>query len=176
MDIISVVIPAYNVAPFIRECLQSVQQQTCKGLEIILVNDGSTDNSGQICDEFSSLDRRFRVIHKENGGVSSARNIGIERATGKYIAFIDSDDYISPHYFERLCFGLVENNADLAIAETMSILENGRIVPKLRKEKNIVVESNAAVIDEVLETKITCTPWGSYSSAVCGKTPTFRLI
>jgi len=160
MDIISVIIPVYNVAPFIRECLQSVQQQTYSGLEIILIDDGSTDNSGQICDSYAETDSRFIAIHKENGGVSSARNVGLDRATGEYIAFVDPDDYISPQYFERLYFGLVESNADLAIAEKVSILENGMIVPKLRKEKNVVAENNAAVIEGIFETKITCTVWG----------------
>jgi glycosyltransferase involved in cell wall biosynthesis len=160
MDIISVIIPVYNVAPFIRECLQSVQQQTYRELEIILIDDGSTDDSGQICDSFAETDNRFTVVHKSNSGVSSARNSGIERATGQHIAFIDPDDYISPQYFERLYFGLVENNADLAIAETISILENGMTVPKLRKGKNVVVEGNAAVIEGIFETRITCTAWG----------------
>ena len=160
MDIISVIIPVYNVEPFIRECLQTVQQQTYTRLEIILVDDGSAGNSGQICNSFSSQDSRFITMHKENGGVSSARNAGLDRATGQYIAFVDPDDYISPQYFERLYLGLVENNADLAIAEKNSISENGMIVRKFRKEKNIIAENNAAVIEGLFETKITCVAWG----------------
>jgi len=79
MDIISVIIPVYNVAPYIRECLQSIQQQTYRELEIILVDDGSTDDSGLICDNFAEADNRFTVIHKGNGGVSSARNARLDR-------------------------------------------------------------------------------------------------
>ena len=85
MSKISIIIPVYNVEPYIRECLDSVQQQTHSDIEAILVNDGSTDGSGVICDEYAAGDARFIVVHKENGGVSSARNAGLDLATGEYI-------------------------------------------------------------------------------------------
>jgi len=102
MDKISVIIPVYNVQDYLEECVNSILAQTYTNLEIILVDDGSKDNSGQLCDAFSKRDSRVKVIHKENGGVSTARNAGIESATGEYIAFVDADDYIAPDMYSRL--------------------------------------------------------------------------
>ena len=99
---ISVIVPVYNVEKFIRKCLDSIINQTMEDLEIILVDDGSIDNSGIICDEYAKNDNRIVVIHKENGGVSSARNVGLNKAKGKFIAFIDSDDYVNDDYLEKL--------------------------------------------------------------------------
>ena len=93
MPIISVIIPVYNVERYLRQCIDSVLTQGVEDIEVILVNDGSTDNSGNICDEYARKDRRIKVIHKENGGLSDARNTGIKYAMGKYILFLDSDDY-----------------------------------------------------------------------------------
>ena len=102
MSKISVIVPVYNVEKFIKRCLDSIINQTMRDLEIILVNDGSTDNSGKICDEYAQLDNRITVIHKENGGLSSARNTGLDVATGEWIAFVDSDDYIEKNMYEVL--------------------------------------------------------------------------
>lgn len=99
--LISVIIPVYNVEKYLRRCVESVMLQTYKDIEILLIDDGSTDGSGQICDELAYKDRRIHVFHKENGGVSSARNLGIERACGDYICFVDSDDWIDIDYFEN---------------------------------------------------------------------------
>lgn len=90
---VSVVIPVYNVAPYLHKCVASVQEQTLQEIEIILVDDGSTDESGTICDQLAGQDKRIRVIHKSNGGLSDARNVGMSHAQGRYIAFLDSDDY-----------------------------------------------------------------------------------
>ena len=92
---ISIVSPVFNVEKFLARCLDSLVNQTLSDIEIILVDDGSPDNSGRICDEYAKKDDRVIVIHKENGGVSSARNVGIDKAKGKYICFVDSDDYVS---------------------------------------------------------------------------------
>lgn len=91
----SIIIPVYNVAPFIIRCLDSILRQDCKNWEAILVDDGSTDDSGAICDRYAALDNRFRVFHKQNGGVSSARNVGLEQARGEWIWYVDPDDWIS---------------------------------------------------------------------------------
>ena len=91
---ISVIVPVYNVEQYLERCVDSIINQTYKNLEILLVNDGSTDNSGQLCDELAKKDDRIRVIHKENGGLSDARNVGIDEAEAELIGFIDSDDYI----------------------------------------------------------------------------------
>ena len=95
-ELISVIIPIYNVEAYLDECIASVIAQTYSNLEIILVDDGSPDNCPQMCDEWAAKDSRIRVIHKENGGLSDARNAGIDIATGEYIAFVDSDDWIEP--------------------------------------------------------------------------------
>ena len=100
--LVSVVVPIYNVEQYLRKCIDSLLVQTHENLEIILVNDGSTDSSLQICCEYETLDDRVKVVHKENGGLSSARNEGIRNATGRYITFIDSDDYVSRNYVEVL--------------------------------------------------------------------------
>lgn len=98
--IISVVVPVYNVEKYVRKCIQSILDQTFKNFELILVDDGSTDNSGKICDEFLKKDKRISVIHKKNGGLSDARNVGIDNSTGEYITFIDSDDFIEKNYLQ----------------------------------------------------------------------------
>lgn len=101
-NLVSVIIPVYNVEKYLPKCLDTVINQTYKNLEIILVDDGSPDNSGKICDEYAGKDSRIKVIHKENGGVSSARNVGINTTKGNWIAFIDSDDWIEENYVEEL--------------------------------------------------------------------------
>ena len=99
---VSIIVPVYNVESFLPQCLDSIIRQTHHNLEIILVDDGSRDQSGKICDEYARLDKRIRVIHQENSGLSAARNAGLDIASGAYIAFIDSDDWISPRYVELL--------------------------------------------------------------------------
>ena len=117
-NILSVIIPVYNVAKFLPECLNSVINQTYKNLEIILVNDGSTDNSGKICDEYALKDDRIKVIHKKNGGLSDARNTGLKSCNGTLIAFLDSDDYLAKDFYEKLITSIETDNSDIAIGET----------------------------------------------------------
>ena len=100
--IISVIIPVYNVEPYIRQCLDSIINQTYRNLEIIVIDDGSPDGCGKICDEYAAKDDRMVVIHKENGGLSAARNDGMRRATGEWIAFVDSDDWCELDYYEHI--------------------------------------------------------------------------
>ena len=113
--LISVIIPVYNVENYLRRCLDSVVNQTYKNLEIILVDDGSTDSSGAICDEYALKDDRIKVIHKENGGLSSARNTGLDLMTGEYIAFVDSDDFIHIDMMKDMHYSLVINEADVCV-------------------------------------------------------------
>ena len=115
MDLISVVIPVYNVEKYVVQCIKSVLNQIYTKLDIIVVDDGSTDNSGQICDRYAKEDTRIRVIHKENGGLSDARNRGIEEAIGRYIIFIDSDDYVSPNYVDNLYNLVKKNGCDIGV-------------------------------------------------------------
>ncbi|MBQ4244859.1 MAG: glycosyltransferase, partial [Clostridia bacterium] len=114
MDLISVIVPVYNVEKYLDTCVESIVSQTYDNLEIILVDDGSTDSCPRICDEWALKDPRVKVIHKENGGLSSARNAGMEIAKGEYIGFVDSDDVISPFMFETLYYALIEARADVA--------------------------------------------------------------
>lgn len=111
---ISVIIPVYNAEPFLPACLDSVLAQTHRELEIILIDDGSTDGSGGICDRYAARDSRIRVIHLENGGVSRARNRGLELATGELISFIDSDDTMEPDMYELLVQCMEEHHADIS--------------------------------------------------------------
>lgn len=112
MDKISIIIPVYNVEPYIRKCLDSVINQTYKNLEIICVDDGSTDNSGKICDEYSKLDSRVRVIHNENRGVAIALNCGLDNFTGDYVGFVDPDDWVELNCYEEVYKVIKDNNVD----------------------------------------------------------------
>ena len=114
VDLISVVVPIYNVERFLPICIESIISQSYKKLQIILVDDGSTDNCGNICNEYASRDERLEVIHKQNAGVSAARNTGIDAATGDYICFADGDDYVMPNYVEHLLKLCVDNGAEVA--------------------------------------------------------------
>ena len=113
--LISVVVPIYNVEHYLERCLDSIISQTYTNLEIILVDDGSTDRSGAIADAYAAKDSRVKVIHQKNGGLSIARNTGIEACRGEYLLFIDSDDYIAPNMCECLLSHLTEADADIAI-------------------------------------------------------------
>lgn len=113
--LISVIVPVYKVEAYLEKCVESVRNQTYKNLEIILVDDGSPDSCGQICDSLAKKDGRIRVLHKENGGLSSARNAGIKAATGELIGFVDSDDWIEPEMYEVLCRNLLATESDISI-------------------------------------------------------------
>ena len=114
-ELISIIVPIYNVENYLRHCLESIQNQTYQNFECLLINDGSSDNSAEICREYVEKDSRFRYFEKENGGVSSTRNLGIERSKGQYITFIDSDDWVDSDYLELLYMKINEYNADLAV-------------------------------------------------------------
>lgn len=119
-DLISIIIPIYKVEEYLDECIISVVNQTHKNLEIILVDDGSPDNCPAMCDDWAKKDERIRVIHKLNGGLSDARNAGINIASGEYIAFVDSDDYIKPDMMEKLYTAICQENADIAACGILS--------------------------------------------------------
>lgn len=113
MELISIIVPVYKTEKYLARCLESIIHQTYKNIEIILIDDGSPDNSGRLCDEYAQLDTRIKVIHKENGGVSSARNIGLKYANGQYVTFVDSDDWIELDMYEKLLSKLKEQNVDI---------------------------------------------------------------
>lgn len=124
MKKISVIIPVYKVEAYLERCVTSVVRQTYSNLEIILVDDGSPDRSGQMCDALALQDSRIRVIHKKNGGLSDARNVGIDAATGEYIAFLDSDDWFDPTMLQTLYRLCEENNAGMAECSYRSIFQD----------------------------------------------------
>jgi glycosyltransferase involved in cell wall biosynthesis len=137
---ISIIVPIYNVEPYLRKCLNSILEQTFTNFELILVNDGSTDKSAFICDEYAVKDDRVKVIHKDYGGVSSARNVGIKLARGNYIGFVDSDDYIEKNMYKILYHACIDSKSDIAICklgrEVNSELTNNDIGEFYIKEFN----------------------------------------
>lgn len=127
--LISVIIPVYNVSAFLRPCLDSLVAQTYPHFEVLLVDDGSTDDSGAICDDYAERDPRFRVFHKENGGISSARNLAMDYATGEYISFIDSDDRLTPDHFEVLFADIEKHHVRAAFCNYALIDTTGAYLP-----------------------------------------------
>ena len=121
---ITVIVPVYNVENYLEKCLDSLINQTYKNLEIIVINDGSTDNSGEICQEYAQKDNRIVYIEKENGGLSDARNVGLDKMTGSYVTFIDSDDWIEQDYIETLYKKIVEYQADISVGNYYSYNED----------------------------------------------------
>lgn len=131
---ISIIVPIYNVENYIRKCVDSILAQSFSDFELLLIDDGSTDCSGTICDMYAHIDARVKVIHKENGGLSDARNTGIEAATGEYIGFVDGDDYILPNMYETLYKGIGESNADIATCGVKDIYQNTEKSHRLENE------------------------------------------
>lgn len=125
MKAISVILPVYNVAPWLPDCLRSLEAQTFRDFELILVNDGSTDESPAICEDFCARHDYAQVVHQENQGLSGARNSGIAKATGQYIAFVDSDDVVAPAFLEKLYYACKKNKADMAICAVEDVNEDG---------------------------------------------------
>lgn len=126
-DLISVIIPIYKVEKYLKKCINSVINQTHKNLEIILVNDGSPDCCREICEEYKNKDKRIVIINKENGGLSDARNAGIDVAKGKYIAFIDSDDYVSNDYIEYMYNLIVKYSSKMSICRVKEVWTNAKV-------------------------------------------------
>lgn len=124
--IISVIVPIYNVEKYLARCVDSIVNQTYKNLEIILVDDGSPDRCPQMCDDYAEKDSRIKVVHKKNGGLSDARNAGMAVATGEYISFIDSDDYVSDDFFECLLDVMNKENSDIAECSVVKFYEDNR--------------------------------------------------
>ncbi len=149
MELISVVVPVYNAEKYLLRCVQSIQNQTYKNLEIILVDDGSPDNCPSMCDEFAKADNRIKVIHKENGGQGLARNDGMNIATGEYITFVDSDDWVALDHIENLYKALKKANAEMVIGNHTRAFANGeRQIKQLSLKKELF--EGEEVISELL--------------------------
>lgn len=146
-ELVSIIIPVYNVQDYIEECLNSVLEQSYTNLEIICIDDGSKDNSGIICDNFSLKDNRLKVIHTVNQGLAMARNTGLDNATGKYIAFIDSDDAVEKDYILTLFKLLKDKNADIAGCRFYRNTKNGQyIYPNDNSEYDVILTPEQFII------------------------------
>ncbi|MBU3877048.1 glycosyltransferase [Faecalicatena sp. AGMB00832] len=128
MPLVTVIVAAYNVERYIEKCIESLRNQTWKELELLLIDDGSTDKSGEICDHFANVDSRVRVIHKKNGGVADVRNLGVAEARGTYLMFVDGDDYVEPEFVEYAANAAMRNRADIVILDFEEVEEStGRV-------------------------------------------------
>lgn len=157
-ELISVIVPVYNVERYLEKCVNSILIQTYKNIQIILVNDGSTDNSGKLCDKFEYEDARIQVIHKSNGGLSDARNAGLKIAKGSYIGFVDSDDYIAPDMFETLYRLNRKYNSEISIVSFYEIY-NEKVIG-VRDSGNLEELSKIEALKELLiDTKIQSYAW-----------------
>ena len=144
-ELISVIIPVYNVEKYLPKCIESVLNQSYSNLEILLIDDGSPDACGKLCDDYAAKDPRIKVFHKPNGGLSDARNYGMRHATGEYINFIDSDDWVDEHYIETLYRLLTDNNADLSAITLCSVNENGDEIGRKRSGTQTVFDDCTAI-------------------------------
>lgn len=124
--LVSIIVPVYNTGEYLYKCLDSIVNQNLQEIELILVDDGSTDNSGEICDFYSEKDKRVCVIHKKNEGVSIARNVGIQVAKGQYIGFIDSDDWIEKEMYQEMYYHAKNKEADIVICDTCTVYDNNK--------------------------------------------------
>lgn len=164
---ISIIVPVYNVEKYLKRCVDSILAQTFSDFELILVDDGSEDNSGKICDEFQKADSRIKVIHKENGGLSSARNAGIEASTCDYIGFVDSDDFVAIDMYETLYGLITENNADVARIGWHEV-ETDEAQPKKGKGELRIFEGEK-IIESFFDLKIESVCVGLYAKKVIGE-------
>lgn len=123
MPKISIIVPVYNIENYLKNCIDSILNQTFKDFELILVNDGSTDGSLDICEDYKSIDNRIKIVNKKNGGISSARNAGLDVSIGEYIGFIDSDDYIHPQMYEILYNEIIKNKSDISMCDFERVYE-----------------------------------------------------
>lgn len=158
--LVSVIVPIYNVEIYLKECIDSILNQTYKNIEVILVDDESPDSCGEICDDYVLRDKRVKVIHKKNGGLSDARNAGMKVATGDLITFVDSDDYISPDFIKKLYDVMCKYDSDIAIA---NMKRTSR-----RDENNNEIVGNVVIYnaEEALIRMLYGTPFGT---SACGK-------
>lgn len=167
--LISVIIPVYNVEKYLKRCLDSVINQTYKNLEIILVDDGSTDDSGKMCDEYAKKDKRIKIVHKKNGGLSSARNCGIEKAKGEFLTFVDSDDEITANYV-RFLFELIrEFDVKMSIA-SYSVVTEHRVIDYSRGRKALTLTTEETLRRMLVEDGFTVSACSKmYSSDLFAK-------
>lgn len=156
---VSIIVPVYNVEDYLSRCMDSILRQTYTNIEIIVVDDGATDKSGELCDKYAQKDSRVRVVHQENRGLSGARNTGIDTATGEYITFIDSDDYVADNYVEELLLILHQHKADISICMGKKFSD---VVGNLEKgeDKIFLYTSETALESMLYRKKVNSYAWG----------------
>lgn len=166
LPLVSIIVPVYNVAPYIRRCIDSILCQTYTNIEVWLVDDGSTDASSSICDDYISVDNRINVIHKNNGGLSSARNAALDKCIGEYLLFVDSDDLISPNAVELLVNTALECMSDIVVTKKF-IRFNNHIEVEHSKYSEIISLNNLDALQEILCRNTRWEAWGTlYSSSL----------
>ncbi len=159
--LVSIIIPAYNIESYLSACLDSVVNQTYSNLEIIIVDDGSTDNTAIVAKAYADKDKRIKIFHKENGGQGDARNVGYEKSTGELIAYIDGDDYVSKYYIESLLEAMLSNNADISIAQYKLVYTSNDHSLESKQKANIETISGETALKRLFYQKgITTSPWG----------------
>ena len=168
MPEISVIIPAYNVEKYLEKCMESVLGQRFNDFEILLIDDGAKDRTPQICDKYASLDTRVKVYHKENGGLSDARNYGLDRMSGRYVTFIDSDDYVDLNYLGYMFDLIKEKKAQIAIVQGQVLLEKEKPL-EIKETEEKVIKAEDAVRMMLLRREATHTSWGKLYDATLWK-------
>jgi glycosyltransferase involved in cell wall biosynthesis len=166
--LISVIVPVYNVEKYLKKCLDSILQQTYKELEIIMVDDGSTDSSSEICDNYAKQYTNFYVIHKKNAGLGLARNTGLKYVTGKYVTFLDSDDYLTPTCIENLYKNISQNHVDVCKGGFKKVTDDGKIISVTKYDYRLFKGESARL--ELLPRMIGSSPFqhDSIEMCVCG--------
>lgn len=158
-NLVSIIVPIYNSSKTLKKCIDSIINQTYKNIEILLVNDGSLDASLSICEQYSNIDNRIKIINKKNGGVSSSRNIGMNSCKGDFITFVDADDYLSNTFIEKYMKKMYEYNCDIVIGNAIDFSEEF-IKPNYKNKNDILLEKNKALIELFSEKKFSSTCWG----------------
>lgn len=158
-SVISVIVPIYNVENYLDRCIESIVNQTYKDLEIILVDDGSPDNCPQICDSWAEKDNRIKVVHKENGGLSDARNAGMLHVTGEIVSYIDSDDRIESNMFEKMLTQMEQDNSDIVSCGVKWVEENGKLLRNDTVEQNEILDTHSAMSELINDGKLKQHVW-----------------
>ena len=156
---VSVIVPVYNVETYLNRCVESIVKQNYKDLEIILVDDGSTDRCGEMCDKWAQKDDRIKVIHKKNGGLSDARNAGIEAATGEYIGFVDSDDWIEPDMYQDLVDAIEREGVEFAVTGIKRIYDNGYSRVQFERATPCVIAGDSIIQEYLRQGTFSTAAW-----------------
>lgn len=162
---ISIIVPVYNVEKYIKRCLDSLINQTYKNLEIICIDDGSTDQSGEICDKYALKDKRIRVFHKKNSGVSSTKNLGLDVFQGDYVGFVDSDDFVEPTMYEILLRDILLNDVDISVVNYSKESENYQNIMKNKKKIKNTIKKR----DDILYYAFRRDTYMSFAAYLCNK-------